>query len=336
MDDNLQSSANSSTRGKTGAEADAKRRARRSVSAAATAAILRTGAQKVALPAEIRLRQPHKGKRSVTLARLAMEWTYIVRNRRRWLTLPNLKRQKVAEAGEDLGHFGVQEKYLDAFADAQMVEVSVPWTEEERQNWPARILPWEYLVSSATDSRRNDSAITVVRHLDRPGDKRADTKFNKRVLFVESQPGPLQDWYQFKTERELVQSNLSGAKGAGNWKALYNPTERNLRDALSEHQPDVVHLAGFDTHQALSVLLQREKEEGRKFEDLWDPAKDQPDPTKEGAARDGYVLKGEEKFSERWMPSNWRTSSPAKRSLVRRASWFSTSTIPPRAWHPWR
>ena len=235
--------------------------------------------------------QAKEEKLDLTLGDAAMQWTYIVRNRRRWSTLPDLKRQQAQDAAALLKGFGVKASDLQSFADAQMVEVCVPRTEDEARNWPARVLPWEFVIASATQEWRGDNALTVIRYMDYRDEPRPRATANKCVLFVSSEPGPLQGLYQFDTEREVVQDNLADARDKNNWKELHNPTEEKLVNALREWQPAIVHFAGFDTHQALSMVAQIEKDEGRPFDksELWDS-----DPAQGGdlKVKDGYVLKG--------------------------------------------
>ena len=225
-----------------------------------------------------------------------MQWTYVVRNRRRWSSSPDLKKQQAADAAKLLKGFGVSVDNLQKIAHAKMVEVSIPWRENEAENWPARILPWEYVIAaSSTLDRRSDNPLTVIRHMDYRGDVRPRKKAaDKRVLFVVSAPEPLHDIYQFDTERALVLNVVANDDNAKNWNELRDPTEEQLVDKLHEWQPDIVHFAGFDTHQALSELAQIEKEKGRPFEVLWDrdPTKDETSSSRDVVARDGYVLRG--------------------------------------------
>ena len=262
---------------------------------------LRTGRNTVPLYETGRLTAPVQGEeeqRVLTLAQAATQWTYIVRNRGRWSALPDLQKQQASDAAELLKGFGVKDSDLQEFASAQMVEVCVPWTENEADNWPARILPWEYVIASATQDLRGDNALAVIRHMECRGAAHPSKAAKKRVLFVASEPGPLKGWFQFGTERELVQYNLAGAGNEKNWQELHNPTAQELIDKLHDWKPDIVHFAGVDTHQALSMLAQIEKEDGRPFHDLWDsdPTKDPNDPARQVPVKDGYVLKGTTKM----------------------------------------
>jgi hypothetical protein len=228
------------------------------------------------------------------LAQAAMQWTYIVRNRGRWSISPELKEQQAVDAECLLKSLGVDDAALKELARARIIEVAIPWTEDEARNWPARILPWESVIGGATHGRRNDKPITIIRHLDRSIEAGAgqlpERPMKKRVLFVVSEPGPLKGRYQFDTERSLLRDNLADACEDENWEELRSPTKKELVDKLNEWQPDVVHFAGLDTHQVLSILSQTEKETGRSF-DYWDS-----DHNPTTTPKDGYVLKGADKM----------------------------------------
>ncbi len=81
-----------------------------------------------------------------------------------------------------------------------------------------------------------------------------------KVLYVECTPGKLKSMYDFDSERTLVSSNLRAGPQKGEstkereWKSLENPSKDSLRKAIEEFKPDIVHLAGFDTHQGRQLL----------------------------------------------------------------------------------
>jgi hypothetical protein len=269
-----------------------------------TAVILRTKTQEFKLRSEVTLPTPSaltnstlfaiRPETKMTLAQAAMQWTYVVRNRGRWSLWPELKQQQAADAQVLLKGLGIDDAALKEIANSSIVQVTIPWTENEGENWPERTLPWEFIIGSATRSERNDKPMTVIRHLDRciepKAGKAADQEMKQRVLCVISEPGALKGRYVFNTERGLLWNNLAAANEMGHWEELRSPTKKDLIEKLQAWQPDVVHFAGFDTHQVLSMLSQIEKEEGRKL-DYWDS---ENNPTREATAKDGYVLKGAE------------------------------------------
>jgi hypothetical protein len=201
-----------------------------------------------------------------------MQWTYIVRNRQRWRGLPPSARSQSDRARKLLVWLGLRAADLDAIAGDGMVEVVVPY-EREEVGWEARIFPWEYVLAAATSEARRGQSLTVVRRLTTKA-RPAQSLSGLRVLYVESAPGELRQGYSFDTERALVQKSLKPKA----WKALLTPTLQQLQKAAAAFRPDVVHLAGFDTHQGLLLLGEEH-----------DPDEGEPD----AAVPDGYLLASE-------------------------------------------
>jgi hypothetical protein len=183
------------------------------------------------------------------LLRSATQWTYILRNRERWSALPVSAKIQEERARAFLDGLGLDAKALQAFATERVVEVVVPWV-RGATGLSARIFPWEFALAGATRDARAGQSLTVMRRLDgMPDAWRAPAK----VLYVESTPGKLRDLYSFDTERALVKSNLR-PDGDANWKVLLTPTLDGLRDVVTKYKPDVIHLAGFDSHQGLRFV----------------------------------------------------------------------------------
>jgi hypothetical protein len=218
------------------------------------------------------------------LPRAAMQWTYIVRSRSRWAARQETSERQAQQAAEVLASFGVGDADLAALARAGVVEVDIPWR-EEAHGWEARIFPWEYVIGAATRDLRAGAPLTVMRHLQgRPG--KAPAGAVKRVLFVASEPGPLRGLYDFGSERELVRRHL-GADADDDWHVLASPSEDELHDVIVTWKPEVVHLAGFDTHMAVRELERADATAAAQFKaDLAERFGAQQD------IQDGYVLAG--------------------------------------------
>jgi hypothetical protein len=211
--------------------------------------------------------------------RAAMQWTYILRNRERWSTLPEAAKEQGERARRLLLRLGITPGCLDAVAAEGSAEVVVPYLTEE-EAWEARIFPWEYLLAAATREQRAGRPLTIVRCLAVRTPPPA--RVPKKVLYVESAPGQLNDLYEFDAEREIVRSSLKLTQ----WEELKNPTLTQLRATVARFKPDIVHLAGFDSHQGLLLL------DGDA-----DAAADDGEPREPDAAQqalDGYLLTGED------------------------------------------
>lgn len=200
---------------------------------------------------------------SKQLQRAAIQWTYVLRNRRRWVAQESLRAEQSRRARELFDELGVGEDELRHLAESDVVEVSVPFV-RETTGWEARIFPWEYMVTAVTREYRGQRPMTVVRHLDRAVAPEPSTVPHS-VLFVESAPDILSEYFTFEGERALVKTNL----GLSKYEELTNPTAEALQKKIIDFEPDVLHLAGVDSHQG-AVLLKTP-----------------------GAESDGYVMAGE-------------------------------------------
>src|SRR5208283_1094293 len=107
--------------------------------------------------------------------------------------------------------------------------------------WAARVLPWEFLLRAATQKPE----LAVVRHLNVAGAHRRPARPPSSLLFVQSAPGPPLAEFTFDTERGLVEKSLRLKSTV-----LEDPTAEQLTAAIAATPPSVIHLAGFDTHQA--------------------------------------------------------------------------------------
>jgi hypothetical protein len=112
-------------------------------------------------------------------------------------------------------------------------------------------IPWEYLLSAATQSLGRFESLLVTRCLSN-NSMVAPTK-PKNVLFVESSPGRIE--YDFDDEEKRLRAavkleeNAKSGKGDGLTFSKTDPITK-LRGLLGKQAWDVVHITGVDTHQA--------------------------------------------------------------------------------------
>ena len=176
----------------------------------------------------------------------AMQWSHIVRNRKRWAPGTTSVTQQSDRARDVLTRtLGLSETDRSTIAESTSVEVSMPFGSEKEQ-WEARVLPWEYLLTAGTTDLRN-APLTVLRRLELKG-RRPQLPAKPAVLYVESAPGRIKEVYDFAEEEELVRANT----GAKKFVKLTSPTRDELKAALTKVKPDIVHLAGVDTHQGFT------------------------------------------------------------------------------------
>ena len=185
------------------------------------------------------------------IERLALKWSYSLRNRERWVGRPELLERHRAEINEVAGRAGLKGAVLAQVAEADLIEISIPFTKEE-DDWALRIMPWEYLIATATRGLRK-GGITVVRHL-RTGDRKGPLGAPLGWLHVESAVGGLRDGFDFSSERNLVDQAVAIASVPLK-ERLCDPELAALLGTLKTVKTDeVVHISGFDSHQGLQWL----------------------------------------------------------------------------------
>jgi hypothetical protein len=185
---------------------------------------------------------------SPMLAADASRWSHIVGNRRRWADSKTASDDLADQSRNDLIKYGFTPEHLQQVADADLVEVSVPYQTEER-GWEGRVFPWEYILTAATRSLRQEKPLTVVRHLKKNGPPPRARPLEKLLLVV-SAPGEVEAAYSFDSELALLRSKLSNLET----KDSPDPTAEELQEDIEDFQPDVVHLAGCDVWEASDLL----------------------------------------------------------------------------------
>lgn len=181
----------------------------------------------------------------------ARDWNYHLRDRRRWSTRSDSVNTLRSKAEDFVRELGVNEVILEQLVRARVVQVDLPAGQDEKAT-ALRRLPWEYLLASVTRELRGEaSPFTVVRRL-RGGEARPDKLPQQRWLMVESAPGVLHDEYDFTSERNVIAS--SAAACGTKFKYIENPTLEALsQDIRTAPYYNVVHLSGFDIHQATQL-----------------------------------------------------------------------------------
>jgi hypothetical protein len=223
-------------------------------------------------------------KPSPELERLALEWSYLVRNRRRWLARSEAREALSRRARDDLATMGIGPGMLARVHGHPVLEIAIG---AEDSDWPARVLPWEAMIARATAEFRSGSPMLVVRHLTVKATKPPRRGVFRRVLFVESEPGPLAGIYDFRSERNHV---LGGLQIGG--QVSMSPTLDELEKAVQERKPDLIHLTGLDAREAFTHSSVVSSEHDARSSDDRD-------------ANDGFALRDED-------PSMYRVVRPTE------------------------
>ncbi len=219
--------------------------------------------------------ESYRFESDANIRRIAKKWSYLVRNRLRWdkrTQLNESARRDLASFRRASGRRKLAAADIDRIGAARVIEVRVPDVADFESSWELRVLPWEHFLSSVAAAYGNELE-AVTRNLWR-AKVRPYTATPRKVMVVESAPGDLESKYTFESERELVQSNLQ-VEDDENFRVLVTPTLRELRDAVADFKPHVVHLAGIDAHEgalALRLPFDRRRHDGYYLEDEDDGA----------------------------------------------------------------
>lgn len=177
----------------------------------------------------------------------AVRWSYVARNRDRW-TAGTDPAQRDTGPLKDVLDLEQRQR----IADAKLIEVGITAAADESLDWAMRLYPWEYALSAATRGLRS-GPLTVVRHL-QVGTKRPGGAVSlRKPATIESAPDRLALWYDTAAEGNLMLSSM-GHDPAKTKQRLCNPTRTVLQDWVALEQPSVLHIAGVDSHQAVSLL----------------------------------------------------------------------------------
>jgi hypothetical protein len=180
-------------------------------------------------------------------------WSYMVLRRACW----NTSKLRLYELGERAAGFleelGIGEEPLEQIAKAGFVQVRIPHY-AENVNWWWRILPWEFLLSSATRELRA-GRLTVVRQLERKNGKRPQRSQKKHAAVVISEPGEIGSEFFFDNERDMVRCSFPDWR----YSRIDSPTAASLAKRIARLDPAVIHLGGVDSHQGQTMLGFRTK-----------------------------------------------------------------------------
>jgi hypothetical protein len=185
---------------------------------------------------------------SKKLQQFAMEWSYIVENRRRFLNSDKAREDVTERLRANLEGIGISSADLAQIAKSKIVEIGIPWA-SEREGWELRVLPWESILSVATRAAHQTRDLIVVRHLRVP-QRQSHSAAGIKPLIVLSSPGVFEEYVDFEKEENFVRVNL----GATPECVVRSPSSQSLRDLIEERQPNLIHFSGVDTHQGASFL----------------------------------------------------------------------------------
>jgi hypothetical protein len=189
---------------------------------------------------------------SANVKELAQKWSEFLENSSVWNRSEKAYKELEGKSREDLKALGLDatDAILRKVANSGVVEIQFGSLSNE-----AWRLPWEFLLSAATARFRSRSQqLVVVRQLlPSGGNDDAQTERELRTIaVVKNNPDFIANEYSDRSlsyEEENVKASVN-LEGLGE---AHNMTLRALTDLIEQASPDVIHLAGVDSSQALAI-----------------------------------------------------------------------------------
>ena len=187
------------------------------------------------------------------LQRAAMEWTYVVRNRQRWRTEDKTAASINERARKQLLDLDLPASALVGIAECGVVEVVVPF-QEEKSGWEARIFPWEFVIAAATRELRQGRSLTVSRVLDTPRRPGNANPVAEAGSLRRECARKLRAMYAVRHRTRNLRTKLRRSCGLSYYEADRADTGKTRKPRSGSLRRDIIHLAGFDTHEGLRAL----------------------------------------------------------------------------------
>ena len=200
------------------------------------------------------------------LQEIAQIWAQTLGSRNTWNRLFGIRQKLANESRYSLKQLCpdlADEAAIEQLASSGLIEIQFPSPEcGANAAWD---IPWEFLLSSATEENRLRSLLLVNRHLrsDAPGRNLGSAP--NTFLVVKTNPGYLRNVY---TDKSLTreEKNMKAYLGLDTVQSIHNETLESIQKRIEHDEPDVIHVAGVDGAQAAkqkpnSLLIEIPKEE---------------------------------------------------------------------------
>jgi hypothetical protein len=158
---------------------------------------------------------------------------------------------------KDLDKLGIASKLLQQFALVEHIEielfegkaakgVSDPIVEAAAE------IPWEYLLSAATRNVGRFQSLLITRCLSNGFD--VEPPPPRRVLFVESAPGRIEQKYDFEDEEKRIIAAVNLTEGDKGLVMARTEPYTKLKAIVASKAWQAIHVTGIDTHQAAWLI----------------------------------------------------------------------------------
>lgn len=186
------------------------------------------------------------------LGPIVAEWNELLQDHEVWSKFKKSRADRKEKSSKDLERLGlnVDEAAMRKFANAGLVEVELDSTGDPL----AWRLPWEYWLTAKTEGyRAHAQSLLVLRFLKKTPN--ANLKEPSKLLVVKSNPEYLANLYSDQSLK-YEETNVSGNVGLGSDVEAHNLTLEELQKIVSAYSPDVIHVAGVDSRQAMAFKYQ--------------------------------------------------------------------------------
>jgi len=221
------------------------------------------------------------------IVRMAMQWGYILRVRTRWAADEDMRDNFREKAINDFKDLGIEPDAIQRFASVKHIEVQLYDSGLKTEDGTALLLdvaseiPWEYLLSAATQKAGRFESLLVTRCLANESDVARAKPSN--FLFVESAPGRIEQIYYFEDEETRLSAAVKLKENHG---LTFSRTEpfAKLLGKIRDTDWKAMHVTGVDTHQAAWLI-----------EDFYSGVKKKGEVIdKTDRLQDGMVLRGDQ------------------------------------------
>jgi hypothetical protein len=186
------------------------------------------------------------------IAELARKWAELLDNSGAWNRSEKSYKELEAKSREDLKALGLDatDALLRKIANSGIVEIR--FGSSAGDAWR---VPWEFLLSAATERFRSRSQQLIVVRLLHPHNLRKSAQPDdapKSITVIKNNPDFIANVYSDRSlsyEEENVKAGLQLQETP----EAHNLTISELSHLIREHSPDVIHLAGIDSSQSFAI-----------------------------------------------------------------------------------
>jgi len=187
---------------------------------------------------------------------IAEEWNELLQDYEVWNRYEKSRADRKEKSSKELKRLGLNldEATMRKFANAGLVEIEV----DSKANPLSWQLPWEYWLTAATEPFRSRAqSLLVLRYMKKAGNVKQMPP--SKLLVFKSNPEYLANKYSDQSLK-YEETNVSENIGFKTEVEAHNLTIKELGQMVRIYSPDVIHVAGVDSWQAMTIKYADRKE----------------------------------------------------------------------------